>query len=65
MEQQPKAKKARKPGRPRFPRGTAKSRIVPVRFRVEDFKRVIAAAKQKNQTVSEWIRSTLNTAIAE
>ena len=33
---------------------------MPVRFRPEDLKRIVAAAKAKNQTVSEWIRSALN-----
>lgn len=55
--------KKRKVGRPRFPRGTAKSRIVPVRFSAEDLKAMTAAAKAAKQTLSEWIRGTLNAAI--
>lgn len=60
----PKAtEKKRKPGRPKLPKGTAKGSIVPVRFSPEDRKRVEAAAKASGQTVSEWVRSTLATAI--
>jgi hypothetical protein len=56
-------KKARKVGRPKLPKGEAKGRIVPVRFNTEDIKAIEAAAKANNQTLSEWIRSTLNAAI--
>ena len=45
--------------------GEAKGRIVPVRFAGDDLKRITAAAKAQSQTVSEWIRSTLNAAIQE
>ena len=55
--------KKRKVGRPKLPNGTAKGRIVPVRFAPEAIKAVEAAAKAKKQTVSEWIRSTLEAAI--
>jgi predicted HicB family RNase H-like nuclease len=56
------AKKA-KVGRPKLPKGEAKGRIVPVRFNVEDLRAITVAAKTKNQSLSEWIRSTLNAAI--
>jgi len=56
-------KKPRKPGRPRLAKSEAKGRIVPVRFRSDDLKAITAAAKRSNQTVSEWIRSTLHAAI--
>lgn len=56
-------KKARKLGRPKLPKGEAKGRIVPVRFTADDLKAMAAAARASNQTVSEWIRSTLNAAI--
>lgn len=62
MEQQPKKRKV---GRPRFPRGEAKSRIVPVRFASADLKAIEAKAKASGQTISEWIRSTLNAAIGK
>jgi hypothetical protein len=51
-------------GRPKLPKGEAKGRIVPVRFSTDEVKRITAAASAKDQKVSEWIRSTLNAAIA-
>jgi hypothetical protein len=51
-------------GRPKLPKGEAKGRIVPVRFSSDEVKRIMAAANASNQKVSEWIRSTLNAAIA-
>lgn len=58
-------KKHRRVGRPRLPRGEAKGRIVPVRFNADDLRRIAAAAKATKQTVSEWIRSTLNAAVQQ
>jgi len=55
--------KPKKIGRPKLPKGEAKGRIVPVRFNAEDLKAIEASAKRSKQTVSEWIRSTLNTAL--
>jgi hypothetical protein len=55
-------KKARKPGRPKLPKGEAKGRIVPVRFSAQDLREITAAAKVNKQTISDWIRSTLNAA---
>jgi len=55
--------KPKKVGRPKLPRGEAKGRIVPVRFNAEDLKAIEASAKESKQTVSEWIRSTLNAAV--
>lgn len=51
--------KKRKPGRPKLPKGEAKGKIVPVRFTADGIKAVEAAAQANNQTVSEWVRSTL------
>jgi hypothetical protein len=51
--------KPKKPGRPRLPKDEAKVRTVLVRFRIEDAKRIEAAAKACRKTVSEWVRSTL------
>lgn len=56
-------KKRRKPGRPRMPKGEAKGRIVPVRFTADDLKAMGAAAKSSNQTLSEWIRSTIHASL--
>jgi hypothetical protein len=55
--------KAKKVGRPKLPKGEAKGRIVPVRFTGDALKALEAAAKASQQTVSEWIRSTVNAAI--
>jgi len=55
--------KAKKIGRPRLPKGEAKGRIVPVRFRQEDLRAIEAAAKASKQTVSGWIRSTIHATI--
>lgn len=59
----PKQPKKRKPGRPKLPKEQAKGKIVPVRFAVEELERVQKAAEASKQTVSQWIRSTLSTAI--
>ena len=59
----PSPTKPKKIGRPKLPKGEAKGKIVPIRFAPEDLKAITAAAKAKKQTVSEWIRSTLNAAI--
>jgi predicted HicB family RNase H-like nuclease len=56
-------KKNRKVGRPKMARGEAKGRIVPVRFRPDDLKRMEAAARASKQSLSEWIRGTIHAAI--
>jgi predicted HicB family RNase H-like nuclease len=56
--------KPRKVGRPKFPKGEAKGRIVPVRFNADSFRAVSIAAKASKQSISEWIRSTLEAALA-
>jgi len=53
----------KKMGRPPLPDGLAKGRIVPVRFTEQEIERIAAAADASKQTVSQWIRSTLNAAI--
>jgi predicted HicB family RNase H-like nuclease len=47
-------------GRPALPKGYAKDKIVPVRFKPEEFKAMAKAAKTSRQSLSEWIRVTLN-----
>jgi predicted HicB family RNase H-like nuclease len=42
-----------------MPKGQAHARIVPVRFNAELFKAITAAAKTAKQSVSEWIRGTI------
>jgi hypothetical protein len=55
--------KRRGPGRPKLPKSEAKGRIVPVRFTTEDLKAMTAKASENDQTLSQWIRSTLKAAI--
>lgn len=55
--------KKRKPGRPKLPKGEAKGKMVNIRFAPDRIKVVEAAAKAKNQTVSEWVRSTIDAAL--
>jgi hypothetical protein len=52
-------KKPRKAGRPKLPKGVAKGKIVPVRFSQSELKEIESAAKAKNQTISEWVRSAV------
>lgn len=53
----------RKPGRPKLPKGTAKGKILPIRFTKAEAERLAEAAKANDQTVSEWIRRTLLAAL--
>lgn len=56
-------KKAKKAGRPKLPKGHAKGRIVPVRFNEDELKQFAKAMKgSEHQTLSSWIRATLNEA---
>jgi hypothetical protein len=57
------SQKKRKPGRPKLPKGEAKGKIVPVRFAADRIKAVEAAARVSGQTVSEWVRSTIDAAL--
>jgi uncharacterized protein (DUF1778 family) len=59
----PKQPKPRPIGRPKLAKGEAKAGAIQVRLNADDRKRVEAAAKAKKQTVSEWVRSTLSTAM--
>lgn len=56
-------KKPRKVGRPKLPKGEAKGKIVPVRFTAGGIKAVEAAARANNQTVSQWVRCTIDAAL--
>jgi hypothetical protein len=53
----------KKIGRPKLAESDAKGRIVPVRFKADDLEKIAKAARKRNLTVSEWIRSTLSVAI--
>jgi hypothetical protein len=55
--------KPKKVGRPKLPKGHAKGRVLAMRLTDEEIKTFTAAAKAKKQTVSEWMRSTLNAGV--
>jgi predicted HicB family RNase H-like nuclease len=59
----PSQPKPRKPGRPKLPKGEAKGKVIGLRLSVEEVKTISAAAKSKKQTLSEWIRSTLEASL--
>lgn len=59
----PAQPKPRKVGRPKLPKGEAKGKLVALRLSDSEVKRVSSAAKAKNVSISEWIRSTLNAAM--
>ena len=59
MPKQPK----RRPGRPKLPKDQARGKIVPVRFAAGEIERIADAARRADQSVSQWIRSTLNAAV--
>ncbi len=52
--------KARKPGRPKLPKGHAKESYIPIRVNAEDRKLFERAAKaSEHKTLSAWMRHTL------
>jgi hypothetical protein len=55
----PKAKKA---GRPPFAKGDARNKFLRIRVTPEELRAIEKTSKAKKQTISEWIRSTLNAA---
>ena len=59
----PKQPKPKKPGRPPLPKGNAKAVMLRVRITPEERKAIEAKAKTGNQSVSQWIRSTLSAAV--
>lgn len=56
-------KRKRKAGRPPLPKGAAKAGMLRVRVTGEELRAIEARAKAEKQSVSEWIRSTLNAAL--
>ena len=53
-------KKHKKAGRPKLPKGEAMGRVIQVRFTAQDTKAIETAARGSDQTVSEWVRSTIH-----
>jgi predicted HicB family RNase H-like nuclease len=60
VNQKPKPKRA---GRPPLPKGHAKAGMLRVRVTPDELSAIESNAKRAKQTVSEWIRGTLNAAI--
>jgi len=58
------ASKPKKVGRPALPKGNAKAATVRVRSTPNELRSYELAARTSKQTLSEWIRSMLNTAVA-
>jgi len=59
----PESKKPNKAGRPPLPKGGAKAVMLRVRVTPDERLAIATLAKASGQTASEWIRSTLSTAI--
>jgi hypothetical protein len=55
--------KPKKVGRPTLPKGDAKAATIRVRATPSEMKGYETSAKAKKQSLSEWIRSTLNAAV--
>ena len=53
----------RKVGRPKLPKGEAKGRIVPIRFTSDTLRAITIKANEKEQTISDWIRGTVDAAL--
>ena len=60
MPIQPKSKKM---GRPVLPKGHAKSGRIQVRMSAEEQKKIAAAAKERRQTVSDFVREMLSSVL--
>jgi hypothetical protein len=57
------SKKARKAGRPPLPKGHAKAEFLRIRVTPEELRAIESKSKATKQTMSDWIRSTLNAAL--
>ena len=57
------ASKPKKVGRPTLPKGNAKDVMLRVRVTADELKAMKAQAKGNRQSVSEWIRGTVRSAI--
>jgi predicted HicB family RNase H-like nuclease len=55
--------KPKRVGRPILPKNHARSGKIQVRLNADELKRVEAAAKASNQTVSQWLRGKLTAII--
>jgi hypothetical protein len=46
-----------------LPKGEAMGRVIQVRFTAQDERAIEAAAKASDQTLSEWVRSTIHASL--
>lgn len=56
-------KAKRRAGRPPLPKGHSRAGMLRVRVTPDELRAIETKARRAKQTVSEWIRSTLSTAI--
>lgn len=59
MPKPDQSKKPSKRGRPPLPKGDAKAIMLRVRITPDELTAVEKAAKENNQTVSEWVRNRI------
>jgi predicted HicB family RNase H-like nuclease len=59
----PNRKRTKKAGRPPLPKGHAKAGTLRVRVTPEELRAIESAARTKKQTVSEWIRGTIEASL--
>ena len=52
-------KRSRRRGRPTVPKNKALHRVTPIRFTDAELRLYLRRAKQKEQSLSEWIREAL------
>jgi hypothetical protein len=57
------AKKTRKPGRPKMPKGESRGKFLRVRVTPDELRAFENTAKVSGKSVSEWSRSILKAAI--
>jgi predicted HicB family RNase H-like nuclease len=57
------ASKPKRVGRPVLPKGNAKAATIRVRSTPNELRAYEMAAKSGNQSLSEWVRKTLNSAV--
>lgn len=57
------AKKTKRPGRPKLPKGASKAKFLRVRVTPDELRAIETAAKTGKQSVSEWSRGILRSAI--
>ena len=59
----PRLTKPKKAGRPPLSKGEAKIGTLRIRVTPDELRAIESKAKAKKESVSEWIRSTLNAAL--